>query len=115
MAYDTELPADWLVGRHCPWQAKHVAEQVGDRVTVLIGVPTYTQGQSFSWAENLRSAIRGTRRGLDRLHHQPSHPVGLAIYADWTTTSDEWALYQAAWVHPANGVRHRLGLSQLDD
>jgi hypothetical protein len=75
MAYDTELPADWLVGRHFAWQAKHVTELVGDRVTVFIGVPTYAQGQPFPWAENLRSAIRGTRRGLDRLDHQPTHPV----------------------------------------
>jgi hypothetical protein len=101
MAYDTELPADWLVGRHFAWQATHVTELVGDQVTVFIGVPTYTQGQPFPWAENLRSAIRGTRRGLDRLDHRPSHPVGLAIYADWTTTPDEWSLYQAAWVHAA--------------
>ena len=99
MAYDTELPADWLVGRHYAWQAKHVTGLVGDRVTVFIGVPTYRQGQPFPWAENLRSAIRGTRRGLDHLDHRPSHPVGLAIYADWTTTPDEWDLYQAAWVH----------------
>jgi hypothetical protein len=98
MAYDTELPADWLVGRHFAWQAEHVTELVGDQVTVFIGVPTYAQGQPFPWAENLRSAIRGTRRGLDRLDQQPSHPVGLAVYADWTTTPDEWALYRAAWV-----------------
>jgi hypothetical protein len=101
MAYDTELPADWLVGRHFAWQAKHVTELIGDQATVFIGVPTYTQGQPFPWAENLRSAIRGTRRGLDRLDHQPAHPVGLAIFAEWTTTPDEWALYQATWVHPA--------------
>src|SRR6266545_201205 len=105
MAYDTELPADWLVGRHFAWQAKHVTELVGDQVTVFIGVPTYAQGQPFPWAENLRSAIRGTRRGLDRLDRQPSHPVGLAIYADWTTTPDEWALYQAAWVQPGRDRR----------
>jgi hypothetical protein len=105
MAYDTELPADWLVGRHFAWQAEHVAELVGDQVTVFVGVPTYAQGQPFPWAENLRSAIRGTRRGLDRLDHQPFHPVGLAIYADWTTTPDEWALYQAAWVHPGRERR----------
>lgn len=106
MAYDTELPADWLVGRHYAWQAEHVTELVGDQTTVFIGVPTYTQGQPFPWAENLRSAIRGTRRGLDRLGRQPSHPVGLAIYADWTTTSDEWALYETAWVHPTAPHRY---------
>ncbi len=99
MAYDTELPMDWLVGRHFAWQAKRVTELVGDQVTVFIGVPTYAQGQPFPWAENLRSAIRGTRRGLGQLDHQPTHPVGLAIYAEWTTTPDEWALYQRTWVH----------------
>jgi hypothetical protein len=97
MAYDTELPADWLVGWHFAWQAEHVTELIGDQVTVFIGVPTYEQGQPFRWAENLRTAIRGVRRGLDRLGHQPTHPVGLAIFAEWTTTPEEWALYQAAW------------------
>jgi hypothetical protein len=76
MAYDTELPADWLVGRHFAWQAEHVTELVGDRVTVFVGVPTYTQGQPFPWAENLRSAIRGTRRGLDRLDTSRPIPSG---------------------------------------
>jgi hypothetical protein len=99
VAYDTELPMDWLVGRHYAWQAKHVTELIGDQTTVFMGVPTYTQGQPFPWAENLRSAIRGTRRGLAQLDHRPSHPVGLAIYAEWTTTPDEWALYQRTWVH----------------
>jgi hypothetical protein len=105
MAYDTDLPADWLVGRHFAWQAEHVTELVGDQVTVFIGVPSYAEGQPFPWAENLRSAIRGARRDLDRLDHQPSHPVGLAIYADWTTTPKEWALYQAVWVHAAGERR----------
>jgi hypothetical protein len=98
MAYDSMLPADWLVGWHFAWQAEHVTELIGDEVTVFVGVPTYAQGQPFPWAENLRSAIRGARRGLDRLDRRPAHPVGLAIYAEWTTTPDEWALYQATWV-----------------
>ena len=105
MAYDTGLPADWLVGRHFAWQAEHVTRLIGDQVTVFIGVPTYTQGQPFPWAENLRSAIRGVRRGLDRLRRQPAHPVGLALFAEWTTTPDEWALYQTTWVRP--GVERR--------
>jgi hypothetical protein len=100
MAYDTGLPADWLVGRHFAWQAEHVTRLIGDQVTVFIGVPTYTQGQPFPWAENLRSAIRGVRRGLDRLDRQPAHPVGLALFAEWTTTPDEWALYQSTWIAP---------------
>jgi hypothetical protein len=101
MAYDTLLPADWLVGRHFAWQARHVTELIGDRVTVFLGVPTYARGQPFPWAENLRSAIRGARRGLDHLDRQPTHPVGLALYADWTTTPEEWALYRRTWVDPA--------------
>jgi hypothetical protein len=103
MAYDTGLPADWLVGWHFAWQAEHVTELIGDQVTVFIGVPTYGQGQPFAFAENLRSATRGVRRGLDRLDRQPARPVGLAIFADWTTSPEEWALYQAAWVHPRRG------------
>jgi hypothetical protein len=102
MAYDTLLPTDWLVGRHFAWQARHVTELIGDRVTVFLGVPTYAQGQPFPSAENLRSTIRGARRGLDRLDRQPVHPVGLALYADWTTTPGEWALYQRTWVAPAH-------------
>ena len=56
MAYDTELPADWLVGWHFAWQAEHVTKLIGDQVTLLVGVPTYAQGQPFPWAENLNGA-----------------------------------------------------------
>ncbi len=47
MAYDTELPADWLVGRHFAWQAEHVTELVGDQVTVFIGAPSYAEGAAL--------------------------------------------------------------------
>lgn len=63
---------------------------------------TETGGRRIGrWVLRGGGGAGGTRRGLDRLDRQPAHPVGLAIFAEWTTTPDEWALYQATWVHPA--------------
>jgi hypothetical protein len=99
MTYDTAvLPADWLVGLYFAHQAERVVELAGDRAIVFIGVPTYDEGVRFPWAENLRSAIRGARRGFGALDRPPAKPAGLAVFAEWTTDDQEWAHYRQAWV-----------------
>jgi hypothetical protein len=99
MTYDTAvLPADWLVGLFFAHPAPRVVELIGDRATVFIGVPTYDEGVAFPWAENLRSAIRGARRGLGALDRPPARPAGLAIFAEWTTDDQEWELFRRTWV-----------------
>jgi hypothetical protein len=96
MTYDVSLPTRSLVGRHFAWHTEHTLRLIGDRVTVFMGVPTYTP--MMGWAEDLEGAIRGVRRGLDELDHRPVRPYGIGIYADWTTNSVDWELYRANWL-----------------
>lgn len=95
MTYDTGLPLQSLVGRHFAHHTEQTLKLIGDRVTVFIGVPTYAP--EFDWAEDLPTALRGVRKGLDALDRRPARPYGVGIYADWTTTPAEWARYRALW------------------
>ena len=101
MTYDSSMPLDWLFGAHVAWQTERVVETIGDDATVFMGVPTYdegTRGRFYSSAEHIESGVRGVRKGLDRVDDDRSRNVGIAIFAEWTTTQDEWDAYYAAWV-----------------
>jgi hypothetical protein len=95
MTYDTGLPTRSLVGRHYAWHTQRTLELIGDRVTVFMGVPTYRP--VTGWAEDLATALRGVRRGLDALGRPPARPYGVGIYAEWTTGPGEWAEYRNLW------------------
>ena len=66
----------------------------------LIGVPTYREA-SFAHhphAENLRMALEGVREGLRDAHTSRAAFAGVAIFADYTTTSGDWATYRRMWL-----------------
>jgi hypothetical protein len=101
MTYDSGLPVDWLFGAHMAWQTEWVVDAIGEEVTVFMGIPTYEEGSAgkfFSWAENINSGVRGVRKGLDRLPDSETRDVGIAIFAEWTTTDDEWDAYASSWL-----------------
>jgi hypothetical protein len=99
MTYDTAAPTQALAGRDFAFQTERVLSLIGDRVTVFMGVPTYRP--ATPWAEDLPTALRGVRQGIDKLGHRPGRPYGVAVYADWTTDDREWATFRRDW----NGVR----------
>lgn len=96
MTYDSEAPAQALAGRHFAVHTERVLSLIGDRVTVFMGVPTYRT--ATPWAENLATALRGVRQGIDALGHRPRRPYGVAVYADWTTGPGEWATFRRDWI-----------------
>jgi hypothetical protein len=106
MTYDSDLPTGSLVGRHFAWHTERTLELIGDRVTVFMGVPAYRP--LTYWAEDLPTALRGIRRGLDALPHRPAKPFGVGVYADWTTSAADWARYRAGWLPKAEN-RHIPG------
>jgi hypothetical protein len=65
-------------------------------VTVFMGVPTYRT--ATPWAEDLSTALRGVRQGIDELGHRPRRPYGVAVYADWTTSARDWTTYRREWM-----------------
>jgi hypothetical protein len=107
MTYDTGLPADWLYGWFTAWETGHIVRLIGDRTSVFIGVPTYSQGQPLGFhpsAENVRSGLRGVRKGLARVDPAATRRVGVALFAEWTTSEDEWQACHDEWVQPAPEV-----------
>lgn len=98
MMYDTGLPADWLYGTLVAWETRKILALTPDRVTVFLGVPTYEEDRlSFRPdAENMRSGLRGIRNGLAAA--PAPRPIGVAIYANWTTDDAEWRRYRQDWL-----------------
>jgi len=90
----------WLVRQ----QAVHVTWAVaqGDPdCRVLLGVPTYEAGPPahHAHAENLRMALKGVREGLSDPAADLAVTAGVALFADYTTDSQEWETYRASWLH----------------
>ncbi|MFD0686526.1 hypothetical protein [Actinomadura fibrosa] len=96
MTYDVALPTRSLAGLHYARHTRWTLELIGDRTTVFIGVPTYRP--VMGWADDLDVALRGVRRGLDQLDRPPARPYGVGVYAEWTTSPEEWARYRATWL-----------------
>lgn len=113
MVYDIPLPTASLTGSIYAWEAAHVLDLIGDQATVFIGVPTYEEGPHLT-GEDLRTAIRGARRGIDQLHRKPSRPYGLALFAEWTTSGREWGLWQREWVQAVGPGRRDLAQPLID-
>jgi hypothetical protein len=63
---------------------------------VLLGLPTYDDaGVEYHnpKVENLRTALLGIHKGLDRA--QPSNYQGVALYCEWETDKNEWKYFQS--------------------
>jgi hypothetical protein len=99
MVYDTPLPTATVIGAVYAWETAEVLDLIGDHTTVFIGVPTYEEGPHIT-GEDLRTAIRGARRGIAQLRSRPSSPYGLALFAEWTTSGREWAIWRDDWLSP---------------
>ena len=66
---------------------------------VLAGVPTYddrTAGHDPA-SESLRWALPGVATAV-RMTGQPEHFAGVALYAHWQTSQEEWATYEQLWL-----------------
>jgi hypothetical protein len=98
MTYGIFLPTEALFGRYMASQTEQVADIVGGRATVFMGVPS--EDHPKRPAESVRSGVRGARRGLASLGPERTGDVGLALFAEWTTTGAEWDDWETGWVHP---------------
>jgi hypothetical protein len=95
-SYNTYLttPADytaWLA-----YQVKTYAETVAplrSGVQVLIGVPTYAADPPAhrTDVENVMSAMAGFERGLADAGDAAGVVRGVAVYANWDTTEEDWS------------------------
>ena len=104
MGYDTGIPFANVYVKYLGWQTGQVLEIARDfpKTQVLIGVPTYEREDVNFHAkvENMGSGLQGVIEALEDLSRTGGMPEGfggVAIFADWTTTQEEWALFGEAW------------------
>jgi hypothetical protein len=89
----------WLLAQQC----RHVtadATSGSHRCGVLFGLPTYDEGTRAhsNQPENIKLALKGMREGLGASASSPSYE-GIALFAEYTTTPDEWKTYEDYWLH----------------
>jgi len=101
MAYDTGLPTAALYKRYTAWAAGTVTSALVEhraRARVLLGIPTYddTSLMHRGGVETPANAISGIVAGLRGLGGGGTFE-GVALYAEWTTDADDWAVYERRW------------------
>lgn len=98
MAYDTAIPLPSAYIGLISWVTRWSAEN-GVKC-LLIGIPTYdtTTGSHYPYVENLDNALIGVKQGLSGLPDNAPNRVGVAVYAEWTTSKDEARAYESAWI-----------------
>ena len=101
MAYDTALPTPILYRRYVSYAAERVTStlvQSNARARVLIGIPSYDETGIMHRAgvETLENGLLGTVAGLRGVGGGGTFE-GVALYAEWTTGPDEWAVYDRVW------------------
>lgn len=102
MAYNSSLTAPSEYVEWVAYQTQSYAEAVAELeggAEILIGIPTYDdQGEiHFATVENIPSAVEGVLRGKQRAGEAAPAITGVALYAEWTTTEDEWRLFNQFW------------------
>jgi len=98
MAYDTGSPFPFVYRRLMAWTTAWCAGATDAQV--LVGVPTYDYWSPSHYppVENLANGLAGVKMGLNRLSSGERARVGVAVYAEWTTSRAEWAIYRAGWL-----------------
>lgn len=101
MTYDTGIPLrKWYV-RHLADATRSIAASIhgsNPSCRLLMGVPTHTRRRKTQ-VENLLSALRGVRRGLEELDPGTREVFdGVALYAEWTTDAEEWSAFRTEWL-----------------
>lgn len=91
MCYDT----GFYTPRSYAWLVREQAARLPKAAApaqVILGLPTYGAGfrSHNPRAENIRIALKAVREG-------PPVP-GVALFADYTTDSEEWAWFEKAWL-----------------
>jgi Glycosyl hydrolases family 18 len=101
MAYDTALPTPGLYRRYVAYAAQAGTESIlkaRSSARLLMGVPTYDETGLMHrrGVETPENAMLGIVAGLRGLGGGGTFE-GVALYAEWTTDSEEWAVYERLW------------------
>jgi hypothetical protein len=106
MAYNTrlnnEMPYIAFVAHQTGLLLSWSCQVPGHRV--LVGIPAYEHAPDYSnpRIENIRTAALGVRTALHRTPEDSVCFEGVSVYANWTTSADEWSDYQTYWAREEN-------------
>ena len=99
MTYDTAIPTPSLYRRYVAYAAATVTADLAasHRTRVLVGIPTYDETGLMhrKGVETPENALLGVISGLRG--HAGGTFEGVALYAEWTTDPEDWAVYERVW------------------
>ena len=99
MNYDSNMKLEKLYIVLQRWWVQKILESVSDDTQVLIGLPLY-EDRWAPWhdpdVEHLQSSLAGLNEALNELDEVPPSYRGVALYADWEISEEEWRSF-AAW------------------
>ena len=97
MAYDSSLPSERAYRGYVRSQTEIALRTLPADVGLLIGAPAYHDHKinRFDFAETVSASISGVQLALAGRARE--RPVGIALYVDFTATSDDWASYRRNW------------------
>jgi hypothetical protein len=99
MSYDTGMPSEVLYRGFVARQARLALSAVPADVDLLIGAPAFHTDDlgHREAAETVAAAVDGARVALADGHADRA-AYGVALYADFTATENDWQAYQDRWV-----------------
>ena len=99
MTYDTAIPTPSLYRRYVAYAAATVTANLArsHRTRVLVGIPTYDETGLMhrKGVETPENALLGVVSGLRG--RTGGTFEGVALYAEWTTDPEDWAVYERVW------------------
>jgi len=99
MTYDTAIPTPALYRRYVGYAAAMVTADLArsSRARVLVGIPTYKDSGLMhrKGVETPENALIGVVSGLRG--RAGGTFEGVALYAEWTTDPEDWAVYERVW------------------
>jgi len=99
MTYDTAIPTPGLYRRYVAYAAAMVTADLArsSRARVLVGIPTYKDSGLMhrKGVETPENALIGVVSGLRG--RTGGTFEGVALYAEWTTDPEDWAVYERVW------------------
>ncbi len=104
MAYQSGLSSAGDYTQWVAYQVRAFAQAIADlniSTGLIIGIPTFDAEPPGHdpLVENIATAVQGINLGLEQAGDAARYVEGVAVYADWTTTDDEWAVYQQMWAN----------------
>jgi hypothetical protein len=98
MAYDTWAWTPSMYAGYVRQITSNAWNAVPADVALLIGVPAYHDDNMHHHrnVETMAPAIRGVRLSLGEQHS--GRTFGVAVYVDFTATTDDWATYRHDWL-----------------